>query len=361
MKASELAKYTVYDVLEYRGNPRLYYSVNESSNIEDALALMNKHNIVSLPVFGDSATSSDRAFVDIVSVYDLRDYIVNSPGLEKEVEFQMLSGRASGKPTVLQDTIAQVVRSRKHASQEIAADASLEDLVRLFSVRGQHRVLVTGLHNADKDAILFDNARQVPNSGRARGVSVDSGCSSILSLSVGTNDNDDGDSTESAGAVCGLTQYDVLRFIQHHNHELGHALLDTSVTDIVKELPQAHTSLVYLTIRDSALHAFKQLSSVHASALPVVDYDGQLITEVAGASLRRLNTGSVGFLGKPVLAFMFGLRIPVDNPYIIHSNFNISQIMSGLLQMNCRRAWLVDSNNRPIAVISLADVLRHLL
>ncbi|KAJ2172181.1 hypothetical protein IW137_002611, partial [Coemansia sp. RSA 1287] len=117
MKTRALEKYTVRDVLEYRGHPQLQHTVDECDTVEDALELMYAHDVVSLPVLGGS-NSDDQAFVDIVSVYDLRDYITNSQGLEEEVDFQMLSGRASSKPTVLEDTVAQVVRSRKHASQE---------------------------------------------------------------------------------------------------------------------------------------------------------------------------------------------------------------------------------------------------
>ncbi|KAJ2087755.1 hypothetical protein IW138_004725 [Coemansia sp. RSA 986] len=372
MKVPALEKYTVRHVLEYRGKPTLQYSVTENDTIEDALALMSRYDIVSVPVFGSSSVSGSNngAFVDILSVYDLRDYIVNSPGLDNEVEFQLLSSHASGKPTVLQTTVAQVVRSRKHASQEIDAQESLETLMRLFTVRGQHRVLVTGMPDAEDDALLSETAQQVPKSQRERGGSVDSGCSSLPS----NNEHDDDDdgygyhrpgqhvaASTINGAICGLTQYDVLRFIQHHNHQLGHHILDTTVTDIMKELPHQHLFLKKITVRDSALHALKQLSAAHASALPVVDYDGKLITEVAGTSMRSLTTQMLGLLGKPVLAYMFGLRMPVDDPYIVHSNFNISQIMSGLLRMNCRRAWVVDSEERPLAVISLADVLNHFL
>ncbi|KAJ1786634.1 hypothetical protein LPJ59_005893, partial [Coemansia sp. RSA 2399] len=312
----------------------------------------------------------DGAFVDILSVYDLRDYIVNSPGLDDEVAFQLLSSHASGKPTVLQTTVAQVVGSRKHASQEIDAQASLESLMRLFTVRGQHRVLVTGMTRLEDDgAHLPEAAQQVPKSQRERGGSVDSGCSSLSSSNEHDHDGygyhgaEQHAATEngSNGSVCGLTQYDVLRFIQHHNHELGHRILDTSVTDIMKELPQQHLSLSKITVRDPALHALRQLAAAHASALPVVDYDGKLITEVAGTSMRSLTMQTLGLLGKPVLAYMFGLRMPMDDPYIVHPTFNISQIMSGLLRMNCRRAWVVDSDQRPLAVISLADVLGHFL
>ncbi|KAJ1782141.1 hypothetical protein LPJ59_006886, partial [Coemansia sp. RSA 2399] len=81
MRVSALEEYTVRHVLEYRGKPMLQHSVTENDTIEDTLALMNRYNIVSVPVFGSSSVSgsSDGAFVDILSVYDLRDYIVNSP------------------------------------------------------------------------------------------------------------------------------------------------------------------------------------------------------------------------------------------------------------------------------------------
>ncbi|KAJ1803311.1 hypothetical protein LPJ56_001845, partial [Coemansia sp. RSA 2599] len=79
MKTAALVNYTVRDVLEYRGNPRLSYTVSDSSTVEEALELMDIHDIVSLPVFSRSKENAAmESFVDIVSVYDLRDYIIQS-------------------------------------------------------------------------------------------------------------------------------------------------------------------------------------------------------------------------------------------------------------------------------------------
>ncbi|KAI8323338.1 hypothetical protein GQ54DRAFT_112235 [Martensiomyces pterosporus] len=329
MKATALESFTVRDVLVYRGNPRLSYSIGEDNTVEEALALMLGYDIVSLPVFKRTDDCGKQLFIDIVSLYDLRDHITQSPTLETEVHFQLLSGRPSGSVTVLQDTIAQVVQSRKHASQVISADAPLEELLRLF----------TNDHEND------DIAETTSGSGY-----------------LGDDDREHG--------VCGLTQYDVVRFIQSHNHQLGRQL-DVTAIDIattktggvttLHDKDDGSSSLPHLTIRDSALSAMKRLRDTHTSALPVVDYDGRLVTEVAGTSLRSLTTDKIGLLGKPVLAFMFGLHLPITSPYVIHSNFTLSQVMAGLLRMNSRRAWLVDGEERPVAVISLTDVLEQFL
>ncbi|KAI7823953.1 hypothetical protein BX661DRAFT_185990 [Kickxella alabastrina] len=369
MKVSVLDKYTVRDVMEYRGNPQLNHNIEDTDTIEEALRLMDTYDIVSLPVFGRSKGGDQErsSFVDIVSVYDLRDYIIQSQDLEEEVHFQLLSGRPSGNPTVLQHTVSQVVRSRKHASKEISASASLEQLLRLFTSMGQHRVLVTDLELGPSFPQYHHAQQQVPEKpdkpfgygGRQRGYSIDSACS--------TNSTVEYIEEEGNVVVCGLTQYDVVRFIQHHNHELWHSL-DVSAMDLANEKFSSEggksvdlSKLPHLSVRDSALSAMKQLRDSRASALPVVDHDGRLITEVAGTGMRRLNTSSIGMLGKPVLAFMFGLRLTVTRPYVVHQGFTLSQIMSGLLRMNCRRAWMVDQAGHPIAVISLTNVLQHFL
>ncbi|KAJ2836847.1 hypothetical protein FBU31_001267, partial [Coemansia sp. 'formosensis'] len=78
MKATTLQQYTVGDVLSHRGYPTLRYPVNDTATVQDALFHMRKHNVVSFPVLG-SSPSNDRPLVDVVSVYDLRDYIIHSP------------------------------------------------------------------------------------------------------------------------------------------------------------------------------------------------------------------------------------------------------------------------------------------
>ncbi|KAJ2759738.1 hypothetical protein H4S06_002083 [Coemansia sp. BCRC 34490] len=383
MKVPALAKYTVRDVLDYRGSATLHHAVAESDTIEDALALMHRLDIVSVPVFRcpGEAKPGGASFVGIVTVYDLRDYIVSSPvssgllwhplmaskspveqnafgaGVDDEVEFQQLAGHASGNATVLQTPVARVVESRSHAPREIAASAPLESLLRLFAEHSQHAVLVAGVGS---ESARDSKAQQVPH--RRRGASVDSGCSSVLSTSPGSAHDEAADTAGGhllRGAVCGLTQYDVLGFVQHHNHELGHGVLDTTVGELVgchRPLPAT------VAVRDSALHALRRLADARAPALPVVDADGRLVAEVAGASLRGLTTQSIALLGKPVLAYILGLRIaPRTDPYVVAPSFTVAQIMYGMLRINCRRAWVVDSRGRPLAVVSLADVLRLLL
>ncbi|KAJ2070094.1 hypothetical protein GGI03_003511 [Coemansia sp. RSA 2337] len=371
MKAHALEQFTVRDVLSHRGYPTLRHPINDTATVQEALTQMRKHNAVSLPVL--SSSNKDRPLVDVISVYDLRDYIIHSPGLDNEVQLQLLSGRASGARTVLSDTVAQVVASRKHATQEISATAPLESLIRLFSTLGHHLVLVTGVQS--KDAV-----HRVPRSSsdeprRRREWSIGSGCSSST---LGYADSFDweysDDDEDSTSQMWGLTQYDVLHFIQHHNHQLGHPILDMPATSIASTKPLTATAVISqspdsrhtpllpaLTIRDSALSAMKQLRDSHTSALPVVDIDGRLIAEIAGTGMRYLTEDKIGFLGKPVLAFIYGLQLPKANPYVIHEHFTMSQIMTGLLRMNSYRAWLVDSEERPICAISTTDILSFLL
>ncbi|KAJ2742151.1 hypothetical protein GGI20_004688 [Coemansia sp. BCRC 34301] len=375
MKARALEQYTVRDVLCHRGYPTLRHPISDAATIQDALAQMRKYNAVSLPVLSSSATTTEdarqRPLVDVVSVYDLRDYIIHAPGLDSEVQLQLLAGRASGARTVLSDSVAQVVASRKHATQEISAHAPLEELIRLFSTLGHHRVLVTGVDEI-KDSAPHSVPRISSDMHRNREWSIDSGCSSsTLGYPDDTNDweyDDDDDDDDSTRQMWGLTQRDVLHFIQHYNHQLGHPILDMPATSIASTKPLSATAqtsspqlLPTLNIRDSALSAMKLLRDSHTSALPVVDIDGRLVAEIAGTGMRYLTPDKIGLLGKPVLAFIYGLQLPKANPYVIHEHFTMSQIMTGLLRVNSYRAWLVDYEERPVCAISITDILGYLL
>ncbi|KAJ1938661.1 hypothetical protein EC988_007522, partial [Linderina pennispora] len=175
------------------------------------------------------------------------------------------------------------------------------------------------------------------------------------------------DEGECESGVCGLTQYDVVMFIQAHNHLVG-AQLDMSAAAVASPLARLGGSVSsgellepFLTIRDSALTGLKRLRDIHTSALPVVDYEGRLVTEAAGTAMRALAEDKIGLLGKPILAFMFGMHLPMASLYIVSERFTLGQVMAGLLWMNSRRAWLVDEDERPVAVITLTDVLRQFL
>ena len=110
-------------------------------------------------------------------------------------------------------------------------------------------------------------------------------------------------------------------------------------------------------IHDTALSAFKKLHDLRLGALGILDADGSLVTELAGTSLRWLTSSNIHLLGKPVLAYLFGLNRSITVPYVCRDGFTISQLATGLLKTRARRAWVVDRMNRPIGVITLTDIL----
>lgn len=294
-------QYTVQDVLDYQRNTlSSKHSLPIHSTIQEALQQMDLHNLTTLPISHHHDTQ--------VSIQDLLDFIVHFPTLANEVQFQLLSLHPSGKSTVLDLPLADVLaHTPQHLSPQIESTQSLTELLHL----------------------LVDSPQQ--------------------QVSTTTN----------KGQV--VTGFDVLKFIQHHNDQIPHPVLDMALGQLplTQKQQQAHDHPAEISIHETALHALKQLDSIHVGALPVVDGEGKLVTALAASSIRRLTHRNLSLLGKPVLAYLYGTHL--EFPYLVQDNFLLSQVMSGMAQMNTQRAWLVTPRQQFERKIEVKDILYIIL
>ncbi|KAI7864898.1 hypothetical protein BDF14DRAFT_1829996 [Spinellus fusiger] len=268
-----------------------------TSTMEDAFDLFLAENILSVPVYCLQGTT--KRYLAIVSALDLLRLLGAHTTLET----------LSANQVVLQQTLENAIGLTKESTTlaTVRSTDSLQSLIRLLSSHGAHRVLVQTSH----------------------------------------------------GPVF-LSQMDVVRYLHINNHLLG-AVLDTTVPTLVdqsrQKIQKGDKHIVSTTCRTTALSAFLSMSESSISALPVVDEDGCLLTEISPQDLRGLNKQRFDTLAKPVLMYIKESRGDIFFPFICHERFTLSQVMASIVLWDAHRLWWCDDKKRVKGLITLTDLL----
>jgi len=154
-----------------------------------------------------------------------------------------------------------------------------------------------------------------------------------------------------------LTQTDILRFVATHLDCFGPAL-DHPVLGSVGTYP---APCVHESVK--TIEAFREMISKKVTGIGVLDDDGKLIGE--------LNIRDIGYivtvtpyveLNSTIKEFLEQLRKTEDDSKTITCGTNDS-VHSAITKINDNRShriYVLDSNNKPIGVISLSDICQFL-
>ncbi|ELR20973.1 CBS domain containing protein [Acanthamoeba castellanii str. Neff] len=145
---------------------------------------------------------------------------------------------------------------------------------------------------------------------------------------------------DDKGNVCGLvSQTDVLRFfVAHLNELLGTDLRGSNSLPTIDALglTKSKRQIEKISTEDSVSQVIDHLYKV--SALALVDADGKLVGDLSADSLRTLSD-----------YLQFGPNALFD------------EVIGSILDAGKHRAWVVDAEGRPQAMITLTDIIRKLL
>lgn len=134
------------------------------------------------------------------------------------------------------------------------------------------------------------------------------------------------------------------------------------------------SKLVYrkevVSIVDSApaFEAFQLLDSHRLSGIAVVDEDGKLLgnTSARDIKLAAIDEGKTA-MDQDILSYLASVRqanLTKKDRYPschVHENVTISNVINTLAKTGYHRVFVVDSERRPIGVISVADIIRFAL
>ncbi|KAI8366233.1 hypothetical protein BD560DRAFT_483654 [Blakeslea trispora] len=150
-----------------------------------------------------------------------------------------------------------------------------------------------------------------------------------------------------------LSQMDLIRFFQASNHQLGSSVLDMPASEI-----KSNNASARLDYKCTAAEAFLTLAANdQISSLPILDGNGELVTDISAQDVRGLNRARWGSMMKPVLMYLKSSHGDLIPPSTCHDRFNLSQVMSAFVLRKAHRLWLVDYQTGELkGVITLTDI-----
>ncbi|KAI8088026.1 uncharacterized protein B0P05DRAFT_531167 [Gilbertella persicaria] len=151
-----------------------------------------------------------------------------------------------------------------------------------------------------------------------------------------------------------LSQMDLIHFFQASNHQLGSTILDLPISEIKSNGVKLH-----INYKCTAAEAFLKLAADdHISALPVIDDNGDLITDISAQDVRGLNRNRWESLMKPVVMYLKSSHGDLIPPFTCHDRFTLSQVMSAFVIRKAHRLWWMDYQTGELkGVITLTDIL----
>ncbi|PVU94598.1 hypothetical protein BB561_002420 [Smittium simulii] len=389
-----LSQYTLQDVIDFTLPPTQDIMIPCSSSIAETLRFMGQQNIISAPVYKQpeniSSDSVPEVF-DIVSLIDVCNYIVYKDNINEEINHQNLTTKAYDN-SVFSNPISDVVYKKDTIVGKISGDTPLLQVIADLVQDKYNYALVNPVHKSHNDSENKDLAelKDIPQSGTKDKERKDISNLELLEF-------------KSRNTVVMVKRHDILKFLNSINEQLQQ-VLDLSVECLIKMLfsknhhegegnsgtslllnsfkrsytnldnpchdmilqrnpPSRLQDILYITPNTTALQGYKILLYNEISSLPVLDQNFCFIAELDISHFHHLSRNNVGLLGKPVLAFISGLRSTsasselVKRPWFCSNSFTLNQIMFGMINSGYRQSWVLDSSNHINAVLSIVDIL----
>lgn len=281
-------------------------AVDASTTLEDALEVLARENVLSLPVWnGDKS-----GFVGIISMWDVMTYVafgtfsMENPSPDQFEVFQRT-----------QVLVGDVVEARLHDEDkkvwEFSQDEPIESVLEPMS-KGVHRVVVK---------------------------------------------------TDAGFAL--LTQTDLIRFLISYA-SYGQRDGDAPIADVRKPISElgllGDNKPALLTLRDDipAVDGFRIIDQHGFTAAPVVDENGEIVGTLSASDLRGLRSQYLHTVLLPIPEFLQlkwfdsvarrGVTVTKDTP--------LREAVVQMVLRRVHRVWVTDeSGKKPIGVVSMSDVI----
>jgi len=285
-------------------------TLSPDNTVEEALNLFHQHRITSAPVLQDNKSSKG-----LIDVLDLLSFLVKT-------STKPLTDTFMGESRKL--TTDDMTMLRKRAKDfKLAAVGELVD----WSERNPFMTLIED--QTVKDALeIFSN-----------------GIHRIVVLKREDND------------ISGiLSQTNVV------NSLILHGKLSQFKSSVDK-VENKTTKLISVPQENLAIDSFLKMDSNNLSSLAVVDAQGKLIGNLSAADL-RVAALDFNLLLRSTRDFLAIVRKeenkPVDFIVSCQPKSSLHDAVKKMNEYKCHRIYMVDNDNKPLAVISLTDIIKEL-
>jgi len=316
-----LDSFTIADIVP--GDQRLT-SINEDATIEEAIKRMNKHNVLSLPVWH----AGRKEFIGMVNIYDIVSAICFRTAFKLGDDALRHLSEQEWAKIENAEVFSHPVSSCLGISEEgknfevLKSTDNLTKAIHIFGL-GIHRVLV---HFVGVSALSQD--------------------------------------FETQGYYRVLSQTDVLRFL-HVNCSTPEVfpLMRRSLIEsgMIASSAPSKLSAAVVTVQETAtaLTAFREMSFRKVSAVAIVDKHNKLLSTLSTSDLRGMTQATFRNLLLPVLDFLKVTRGVHKDLVFCTGEDTIGATIEKALYGCVHRVWVVNNaeNRQPLGAISLTDLI----
>jgi len=290
-------------------HPRKVLTVDGNQSVEEALELLARHRVQSVPVWDDEK-GGWIGFVDVLDIltFALCMYTEGVACPQPQAWHDYTRDRETLSHRGVRFGIKPIKHivdaSRMDAFSRVYETGTVYQLIEDVFARGVHRAAVMG----DKQTI--------------------------------TNL---------------ISQSDVLLFILANIHKLG---ADKERT--VRQLNLGNqSSVIAMSTNAQAIHAYYLMFFHKVSAVAITLPQGQLVGNLSASDIRGLNAASFPSLLQPVTEYLSG-REGVKPPATCTLDTSLEAVLLKLSLHRVHRLWIVNDRDEPIGVISFTDVMTTL-
>mmetsp|Transcript_27440 Transcript_27440/g.60021 ORF Transcript_27440/g.60021 Transcript_27440/m.60021 type:complete len:324 (-) Transcript_27440:770-1741(-) len=153
-----------------------------------------------------------------------------------------------------------------------------------------------------------------------------------------------------------VSQSDIVTLLWQHRDKLG---ADASKT--VEELGLTSGAVFCIEKSAPALTAFHHMAVDHKSSVGVVDAAGKLIGNLSASDIRELPPTQFGLLLKSVEEFEVAVNGKFRPAVSVTAGTTFVQLLEALVSQKLHRVYVVDTENKPVSIITLTDVLKEVV
>ncbi|KAI9356583.1 hypothetical protein DFJ73DRAFT_823253 [Zopfochytrium polystomum] len=275
-------------------------SVGPHCSLQDALATMAKHNVMTLPI---SSRAFPNKYVYILSSFDILLYLVSSRIRNK-----------NSAPDLAKTTVEAAMTMDAEMESYRVFERDFRDTMESTMVafaKGAHRALISDALGVSKSVVV--------------------------------------------------TQSDILKYAHTHPDTLAGLAPALSETTLAKA-GLVRRSVVTLRDSETALAGYTRMAEKKVMAVPVVDAAGLVVATLSASDLRGLSADSVEWVRENVLTFLEKMKSRLNlqksaEPVSLTPNDTLQDAMNLMVERDIHRIWILDDMLRPIGVVSQSDII----
>ncbi|KAJ3211291.1 hypothetical protein HDU67_004633 [Dinochytrium kinnereticum] len=268
-------------------------SVSPTATIEDALAIMTKHNVLTLPI--TSRVWPDK-YVYILSSFDILQFFVSRH-----------HGKLGGLD--LQSTVEEAMTLDSEQESYRVYERDFRDTIEATCIsfaKGIHRVLVT-------DALK----QKAP----------------IL-----------------------VTQTDILRYMMANPEVYANSSISFNST-LASLGFTSRGQVFTATEGETAIEGYARMAANKVAALPVVSKDGIVVDTLSASDLRGMSAGTLENVKLPVSGFVKLSPTHKESTISVSSTDTLYDAFKKIVENDIHRVWILDATGKPVGVVSQSDII----